>query len=352
MSASANHSRIVSVADNGRLLDTVQLERLEHSFRLWANAPKRRDHQSSRNRILLIFLMIRYTGGRLSEVLNLKPLKDVDFQNHMVRLCKAGTHKDASCREIQIPETVSVEISKALSDSQRAAGKDDLFKIDQGHVRRKFYERAEACGFSKELGAPEAIRKSRAVELIQSNMPLPVVQKILGHSTPNLAASYVHFSEDEIRRVAKFYLEKESQRKTSARNTFFGKITAIRRGDVQAKIELTTIGGEPLSTVITIDSLERLGIKKGSLITAEVKAPWVVLQKRREKPECTAENIFRGTIDRINRGKVVTEYVVRIADGTEICSVVATERGRRTDLRANDQVWAMFNSFSVVLHVD
>ena len=348
---------------NARCLDAVQLETLEHAFRAWAKAAKRHDHHASRNRILLIFLIIRYTGARLSEVLKLRPSKDINFQNHLVRLCKAISKQDALCREVQIPEAISADIQNMLRSFQIDGDGEDLFNVDPapqgitrlfdpGHIRRKFYERAESCGFQKELGAPEIIRKSRAVELMQNNVPLPVVQKILGHSTPNLAASYVAFSEDDIYQVAKYYLEKESQRKTSARNTFFGKISAIQRGDIQAKIELTTIGGALVSTVITLDSLTRLGIKTGSLITAEVKAPWVMLQKLNQKPECTAENMFSGIVERINKGRVVTEYVVRIKDGTEICSLVTSESGRRLNLRVNDQVWAMFSSFSIVLHVD
>lgn len=346
------HSRIVSMAGNGRCLDAVQLEVLEQSFRSWAKAAKRLDHRASRNRILLIFLIIRYTGARLSEVLKLRPSTDINFENHLVRLCKRVSKQDALCRQVQIPETISADIQNMLRSSQADGDGEDLFNVDPGHIRRKFYERAESCGFQKELGAPEVIRKSRAVELMQNNVPLPVVQKILGHSTPNLAASYVAFSEDDIHQVAKYYLEKESHRKTSARNTFFGKISAIQQGDVQAKIELTTIGGALVSTVITLDSLTRLGIKTGSLITAEVKAPWIMLQKLHQKPECTAENMFSGIVERINKGKVVTEYVLRIADGTEICSLVTSESGRKLNLRVNDQVWAIFSSFSIVLHVD
>ena len=348
----ANHSRVLSTNEKGNCLDTVQLETLERSFRLWATAPKRRDHQSSRSRILLIFLIIRYTAAKLNEVFSLTPAKDFDFKKHTVRLCKAGYEENLSCRKIQIPETVSREIKKILDDQEFGTDQDTLFKIDPGHVRRKFYERSVACGFPKEIGSPDLIRKSRAVELMQSNMPLPVVQKILGHSTPNLAASYVAFSDDDIREVAKFYFDRESQRKTSARNTFFGKVSAIRRGDVQVNIEMTTIGGDSVTSVITIDSMKRLGIKTGSLITAEVKAPWVILQKFKEAPNCTAENMFRGKVDRIVRGKVVTEYVVRISDGTEICALVTSGNRQRLDMSVNDQVWAMFNSFSVVLHVD
>lgn len=107
-----------------------------------------------------------------------------------------------------------------------------------------------------------------------------------------------------------------------------------------------------VTTVITNDSLARLGLKPGYLITAEVKAPWVILQKSNKEPESSAENRFSGTIVHINEGAVTTEYVVRISDGTELCSIVTTENACKMGFQKNDQVWAMFNSFSVVLHID
>ena len=117
-------------------------------------------------------------------------------------------------------------------------------------------------------------------------------------------------------------------------------------------MELITIAGDQVTAVITNDSLARLGLKPGILITAEVKAPWVVLQQGQEEPKCTAENRFQGTIDRIIRGEVTTEYAVRIADGTELCSLVTNDSSRRLDLQEREPVWVLFNSFSVVLHLD
>ena len=347
-----SHGRIVSVPKGSRYLDPVQLNGLEQAFREWAQDTPRSDVRLARKRILLIFLLIRYTGAKLNEVLALDPFRDINLDRQSVIFGKPDAAPDRPPREVQIPETLAREIHASLNDIAFQKSRDGLFNVDPGHVRRKFYERALACGFPKELGGPDAVRKSRAVELMQSNMPLPVVQRILGHSTPNSTASFVSFSDDDIHQVAKFFLEKESKRKTSARNTFFGKISTIQKGDVQAKVELVTIRGDQVTTVITNDSLAGLGLKVGTLITAEVKAPWVILQKGNEEPECTAENKFRGTIDRITRGKVTTEYVVRIADGTELCSLVTSETSRRLDLSENDPVWAIFNSFSVVLQLD
>jgi molybdate transport system regulatory protein len=346
------HARILAVPKGSRFLDTLQLVRLEQSFRDWVKSTARGDVGWSRKRILLIFMLIRYTGAKLNEVLALNPFQDIYFDRHMIVLGNPAAGRDRTKREVQISEALSGDIQTVLAEPAFKKSLSNLFNVDPGHVRRKFYERAAACGFPKALGAPDAIRKSRAVELMQSNMPLPAVQRILGHSTPNLTSSYVSFSDDDIRVVTRHFMEKESRRKTSARNTFFGKIRTIRKGDIQAMVELVTIGGGVITTVITIDSLSRLGLKEGTLITAEVKAPWVVLFKGDRDPDTSADNRFRGIIERIVAGAVNTEYVVRIADGTELCSLVTGESSRRLDFHVNDPVWAVFNSFSVVLHID
>ena len=241
---SPDNGRIISSPECSRCLDSVQLMRLEQSFREWSLAAARSDVRLSRRRILLIFLLIRYTGARLNEVLALHPFRDIDLDRQTVTFNRSGTGPDRQAREVQLPEALTREIQAALADDAFQKSIPNLFQVDPGHVRRKFYERAAACGFPKELGGPDALRRSRAVELLQNNLPLPVVQNILGHSTPNLTAALVSFSEAEMQQMAKFFLEKESGRKTSARNAFFGKISAIRKGDIQTRVELVTLGGD------------------------------------------------------------------------------------------------------------
>jgi molybdate transport system regulatory protein len=352
MAERTSHARIVSMPHESRCLDTVQMNRLEQSFRGWADGAQRSDVRLSRRRILLIFLLIRYTGGKLNEVIALNPFQDVDFKHHLVFLGRTEKKNVRPPREVRIPEALSEEIKSSLDDPAFKKYLGNFFNVDPGHVRRKFYERAIESGIPPAMGAPESIRRSRAIELMQSNMPLPVVQKMLGHSTLNMTASYVNFSDADMQQVAKHFIEKESHRKTSARNSFFGKISSIDKGDIQAKVEMIALSGDKVTTIITRDSMSRLGLKKGSLITAEVKAPWVILQKSDREPESTAENRFVGNIVRINKGKTTTEYVVRIADGTELCSVVSTENALLMGFKKDDRVWVMFNSFAVVLHID
>jgi hypothetical protein len=82
---------------------------------------------------------------------------------------------------------------------------------------------------------------------MQSNLPLPAVQMLLGHSTPNLVSSYVSYSEDDIQQVTRNVVEKEPARKITvisqcARLLFrvFGAAkTACRRS------QLSTAGKPP-----------------------------------------------------------------------------------------------------------
>lgn len=346
-----SHSRIVSISDNSFYLDTIQLNLLEQTFRKWADAPKRLDIKLSRKRILIIFLIIRYTGAKLNEVLAIDISSDIDFSKKSVIFGNIKK-KNVQKREVQIPEHLVCDLKTILTDTVYKKYSGTILKVDPGHIRRKFYECGKIAGFSPSAVTPEIIRKSRAIELMKNNMPLPVVQRLLGHSTPNITASYVTFSDEEVKKVAQYFAEKESKRKTSARNSFFGKISSIKKGDIQSQIKLQTISGDIITTIITNNSLEKLGLKKGSLITAEIKAPWVVLIKNEEKLITTAENILQGNIVRINKGKITTEYVLSMPDGTEICSIVSTENADAMDLKENDQVWAIFNSYAVVLHID
>ncbi|MEW6520587.1 MAG: TOBE domain-containing protein [Thermodesulfobacteriota bacterium] len=347
-----NPAGIFSVPKEIKCLDTAQLAELENAFRQWVAESARSDVRASRRRILVIFLLIRYSAGRLNEILTLDVQRDIDWENELIRLGRTENGADGGGRQVQIPAQVCQELRTFMAEHAAAGPPGTLLQVDPGHVRRKFYEQAGACGLPADLVNPNAIRRSRAIELLRSNVPLPVVQKLLGHSTPNLTAAYVDFSDRDMRPVMQHFLDRESRRKTSARNTFFGRITRIRRSDIQASVELLTLGGDTLQTIITNDSLARLGLKPGSLVTAEIKAPWVIIARDSAQPACSAENRFQGTVARISRGRITTEFVVRIADGTELCTIVSRESDRRLGIRENETVWVFFNAYAVILNID
>jgi molybdate transport system regulatory protein len=346
------HGRLFPVPDSESCLDTQQLQDLELSFRRWAKSSKRLDHRIARDRVLLVFLIIRYTGARLNEVLSLDLSRDFDGNNNTIRFRKRPGGKDSNIREVRIPETIAADIGSITANADARWPGGYVFRIDPAHVRRKFYEQAAVIGIHSSQGTPETIRKSRAVELMRNNMPLQVVQKIMGHSTPNLTASYVEFSDAEISQVAKYFADRENNRKTSARNSFFGKINAIHKGGVQTLVEVVSVSGNSITSIITNGSLARLGLKPGMFITAEVKAPWIQLCKNEHAPHCSADNMFQGTVCGIAKNRTTAEVIVRLPDGTELCAIITERTRKQVDIKMQDELWAFFDAFAVVLHVD
>jgi molybdate transport system regulatory protein len=329
-------------------LDTVALGKLSETFRVWLRQARTPSAKGSRLRIWLVYLLLRYSGARLGEVLALDERKDIDFRNGTVRF-GSGT----AGRTVQLPESVASEIEASLSDPALEKFQGKVLRMDQGFVRRKFYERAEECSLPKEMANPSTLRRSRALELLRSGVPLPVVQSVLGHSTANLTASYLDFSPEEIKGITERFLRREAKRTSSARNAFFGKITGLRTGDIQSEVELTTISGYRVVSVVTNESIERLGLHMGRLVTAEVKAPWVVLQKGDgPEPKASARNRFLGRVVKINSGSITAEVILGLDDGTTLCSTVTSESLRELSIQLGDRAWAIFKSFSVVLQAD
>src|SRR3972149_2096560 len=128
----SSHARIVSIPNEVQCLDTVQLNRMEQSFRKWSEGSSRADIRLSRKRILLIFLLIRYTGAKLNEVLAFNPFHDIDFKRRLVFFGKSGTKNSRPHREVQIPESLSGELKTTLDDPFFKKYLQNLFQVDPG----------------------------------------------------------------------------------------------------------------------------------------------------------------------------------------------------------------------------
>ena len=341
-------SRLFAVPGDVKHLDSADLGRLEAEFRRWAEDSPRADVRLSRRRILLAFLLLRHTGARLGEVLGLDPARDLDLRGGLVRL---GGRGGGARREVRVSEQMARELADFLADPDLAGLGPDLLRLEPGHLRRKFYERTEALGLARDLGGPTVIRRSRAIELLQGGAPLPLVQRMLGHSTPSLAGGYLDLRPEEVGRAEQHYVDRESRRTTSARNSFFGRITSITRGDIQCLVELTSVGGHRVAVMITNESRGRMGLSEGGLATVEVKAPWVQIAGVQGVP-ASACNRYLGRVERVTKGKLTSEVVVRLEDNTRLCAIITEAERAALDLFPGDPAWAFFTAFAAVLHVD
>ncbi len=342
-----NNGRIVAENTQEQALSTEQLHALEQSFRHWLASSKRENVRLSRLTATLIFLIIRYTGAKLSEVLKLNPEVAIDFAQNTI--CFQNKNEGEEGRTVPIPEQICAELAEGIAFLKGQRNHAPIFHLDAGFVRRKFYECAEACHLPKELSGPEAIRRARALELMQSDIPLPVVQNMLGHATINLTTAHVAFSPEEMHAVAKRFVQKELNHKTSARNCFMGKVVAIASGAIQSLVTLQSREDISLKAMITNDSVQRLALAINTKVCAEVKAPFVMLYGGEQRPLCSAENILSGTLTQVKQGDFMAEYILHLSDTTEICSL---STNILTNVPLGTSLWAVFSASSVVLRID
>lgn len=134
---------------------------------------------------------------------------------------------------------------------------------------------------------------------------------------------------------------------TSARNQWFGTITALDHQQVQQHVDVLLADGETLVKVaITSQSVKRLSLEQGKEVLVLLKAPWVgitldnTLAKR-------ADNQFHGRISHIERGETQCEVLMTLPDGQQLCATVPVAETQ--DFTEGADVTAYFNADKVIL---
>jgi len=67
--------------------------------------------------------------------------------------------------------------------------------------------------------------------------------------------------------------------KYGARNQLTGRVTEIKKGTMMCQVRFEIPAGSKMASVMTIDSLDDLGIKEGDSVRVVVKAVNVLLVK-------------------------------------------------------------------------
>lgn len=201
---------------NIQYLTEHQINSLTAAYqKFFDDSPSPRQY-AKRGKHWLIFLVLRYTGARLGEVLRLDPDTDIDYRNAEMRLMTLKQHspkgkhgkKRAPTRTIPVPPNVIAEVSNYRLQIAQYIAKGELstnevnpFRIDPATFRKSFYRLAKAAGIPLDLGHPHILRHSRSVELLRAGVPVTVVQDLLGHSSLNTTAIYLRISGHEAKMI-------------------------------------------------------------------------------------------------------------------------------------------------------
>ncbi len=148
-----------------------------------------------------------------------------------------------------------------------------------------------------------------------------------------------------------FLLLRRMGMKTSARNQFLGKVSAIKRGAVNDEIKLEIAGDHSVVAVVTHESAEMLALRVGEEAFALIKASSVILVKEGEGARFSARNHLAGTVARLQPGVVNTEVVLKLPGGGSIAAIITNESSAALGLAVGVPVAAIFKASSVIIGV-
>ena len=328
-----------------RFLTTEQLLLLDQTFAAWVAKARGKRSSLSRNRCRLVFLLLRHTGAKLGEVLAIDDREDFDLVARKVALGGRGEEARPS-REVYLPHELHAELAAILRDPDYDPFRGSLLALDQGYVRRVLYERAEDCGLPKHLANPNTLRRSRGIELLRGGVPLGAIQRSLGHLTANSTAAFLEIPEADPSQTDVALLDSEKSAAEDNHNVFAGKVAAITPGDLQSLLEVETLGGHRLVSVLSNDHLKAMGLRKGSPVTARIRPPRLSRDAEKAAP---GPNRFRGVVERILTGADTAEVVVLLEDGARVSAVVTPETLASLRLDVGETVWAMTGAFSITV---
>ena len=139
--------------------------------------------------------------------------------------------------------------------------------------------------------------------------------------------------------------------KVSARNVFKGTVSQVQAGAVNAEVVLTLAGGETLVAVVTMASVQSLGIAVGKEAVALIKAPWVMLMTEGSDIRLSARNCLEGQVVRVNDGAVNSEVVIQLPGGTEVFSIVTRDAVEELGLAPGVSATAVIKASHIILGV-
>jgi molybdate transport system regulatory protein len=135
----------------------------------------------------------------------------------------------------------------------------------------------------------------------------------------------------------------------SARNVWLGQVQSIDKGVVNSVVTLQLKGGDAVSSVITDNSVKRLGLEVGKDVMAIVKASNVLLGSKIDPRAISARNILTGTICSIVPGTVNDEIAIDLPGGSTVTSIITSASVRRLNLAVGQEISAIIKASDVLL---
>jgi len=173
------------------LLEPVKVKQKERAFITeteFNDLVKTIEHLVIRTVVQTMF----YTGGRMSEMINLK-LEEVDLKNKVLHIIDGKGKKD---RDVPINEKLHFILRHYLThireaESGRFFAIARTGKVSSSNINRYIHEAVDKLGWDKDVSA-HVLRHSFSTNLLEKGASVVSIQKLLGHANLAVTSRYLH----------------------------------------------------------------------------------------------------------------------------------------------------------------
>ncbi len=155
--------------------------------------------------------VLAYTGARPTEIRNLTPRR-IDFGAKVIVLECLKKEKRGIFRAVPIPQRVLQKLDKihAIRRAQQSNHSADkrIWSWSRTTAWRNVHEVMCSAGITGPQATAKGLRHSLGVLGLQASVPLPTLQKWLGHTRLRTTALYADATGPEERKYAKQYWRK------------------------------------------------------------------------------------------------------------------------------------------------
>lgn len=155
-------------------------------------------HPSQRFIMNTIIQLLWDSGARISEVTNLK-IQDFDPAQRFLTLRNTKNHQD---RIIPITDSMTKSLQKLIGGRREGyifRGREDT-PMNRLAAYLALKRRVKAAGINKNI-RPHTFRHHWITSKLDKGVPLPQVQKFVGHTSLSSTSLYYHFTQEDLRKV-------------------------------------------------------------------------------------------------------------------------------------------------------
>ena len=151
------------------------------------------------HRFGLLVLFAALTGMRRGEIVNVRWV-DIDMNTRLIHVQNSEnfTVKAMRSRTIPMNQDVFKLLQSIPKESEYVFVDAEKMPYRAGTVTRKFKRLVKSCGLSEKIHL-HSLRHSYASWLVQSEIPLAEIQKLLGHSSVVTTQIYAHLEHEHLR---------------------------------------------------------------------------------------------------------------------------------------------------------